>query len=91
MNGSAFNGNRRMSFRPRSTMDDRNFTQLIRLTDFCRLNHVSKWMAYRAIEKKLVIALKYRGQWWLDRDYNCLEELQEYLGVDELIFAYIDK
>jgi hypothetical protein len=86
-NGSAFNGNRMQSHQIRSTDPLQSFTKMIRLTDFCQLNFITKAIGYKIIRKKLVFAIRYRGQWWIAPNEKCIDVLKDYLGVDEIIFC----
>lgn len=92
-NGAAFNGNHLMANRPKSQLiRDSNgnplkCTKYICLSDFCRLNYVTKRSCRSAIAKKYLIAIRYRGQWWVAIDPNCIDELKDYLGLEEIIFC----
>jgi hypothetical protein len=90
-NGAAFNGNGLMSYHPNSQLikdSDGNplkCTKYISLSKFCRLNFVTKRVARNAIAKKLLVAVRYKGQWWVAIDPKCLDDLKDYLGVDAVV------
>lgn len=84
--GSAFNGNRVMGTRPLSGIPGRSRTNFVSLSDWCRGNFITKRQGTRLIERKMLIATKMFGQWWVCANPNCKDSLLEYLGVDELLF-----
>ena len=84
--GSAFNGNKVMGTRPLSGIPGRSRTNYVSLTDWCQGNFISKKQGTRLIKKKLLIGLKRHGQWWVCANPHCLNELLDYLHVEELWF-----
>jgi hypothetical protein len=42
------------------------------------------------IAKKLLIAQRLYGQWWVRSNPACLEELLNYLGIEQLFFDASD-
>ncbi len=92
-NGAAFNGNRLMSTRPKSQLiRDSNgnllkCTKYISLSNFCRLNFVTKRTASSALAKKYLVGIRYKGQWWVAVDFECLEDLKDYLGLEDVILC----
>lgn len=84
--GSAFNGNKLNSYRPTTRLKDREKTNYVSLTDWCKNNFVTKRVARNLIKKKLLIAQGLHGQWWVSANLECLDELLDYLGLDALYF-----
>lgn len=84
--GSAFRGNTRQAKRPLAALPDRDRTDVVRLADFCEGNFISRYQGYRAIEKRLLIGFRRYGNWWVRSNPECIEELLNYLGLDELLF-----
>ncbi len=56
------------------------------LTAWCNNNFISKDIGRTLIEKKLLIAQRLYGQWWVCANLECIEELLDYLALDELYF-----
>ncbi len=85
--GAAFNGNKLMATHPASQIegDEVNKTTFISLSDFCRLNHVTKYQGRKAIALKYLVAVRRGGQWWVTPNPKCLDLLKDYLGLDDLI------
>ena len=86
ISGSAFNGNTIQGTRPFSVIPGQELTNYVSLTDWCQGNFISKWIGVELIKRKLLIGQKLHGQWWVTSNPDCLDELLEYLGVDELAF-----
>lgn len=92
--GSAFNGNTLQSKYPLSSLYkyennsvvNREKTLYVSLTDWCNGNFISKDMGRKLIAKRLLIGQKLYGQWWVCANLECLEELLDYLGVEQLLF-----
>jgi len=87
--GSAFNGNFRLAKRPIPHLPNTDKTNVVSLTEFCDRNFITRYQGYKAIDKKLLIAFKMFGRWWVRSNPDCIEHLLEYLGMDELIFDEI--
>lgn len=85
-NGAAFVGNRRMGTRPLSRIDEQDYVNVISLKEFCDRNFISRDTGYRLIELKLLIAFRRHNYWWIASNSDCLSQLLEYLGVEELFF-----
>ncbi len=86
ISGSAFNGNTIQGTRPYSVIQGQERTNYVSLTDWCQGNFISKWIGYELIKRKLLIGQRLYGQWWVCTNPDCLQELLEYLGVEELAF-----
>lgn len=86
ISGSAFNGNRIQGNRAISHLSDRNQTNYVSLTEWCEKNFITKRVGYSLIQKRLLIGQKLHGQWWVTSNPECLEQLLEYLQVDQLTF-----
>ncbi|MDY6899982.1 MAG: hypothetical protein SWZ49_18170 [Cyanobacteriota bacterium] len=86
ISGAAFNGNTVMATRPFSHIPGRTRTNYVSLTEWCSRNFISKKVGTSLIKKKLLIGLRRHHVWWVCANPNCLEELLEYLGINELFF-----
>lgn len=86
ISGSAFNGNRIQGNRAISNLQDRNQTNLVSLTVWCSRNFITKRLGDTLISKKLLIGQRLYGEWWVCANLECLDQLLEYLGVEELVF-----
>lgn len=84
--GSAFHGNVLNSNRPISNIQKRDRTNYVSLSRWCKENYISKRIGRELIKKKLLIAQKLLGQWWVCANLDCYQELLDYLGLDELFF-----
>lgn len=92
--GSAFNGNTLQSNYIKSNLYKYNnqvlvneeITNYVSLTQWCNGNFISKDIGRTLIAKKLLIAQKLYGQWWVCANQECLQELLDYLGVEQLLF-----
>ena len=79
-------GNDLQATRPITAIPNRERTNYVSLTDWCRGNNVSKYVGYTLIRKKLLIGQKLWGQWWVTSNPDCQLELLEYLGIEQLLF-----
>lgn len=86
ISGSAFNGNTIQGSRPFSAIPGRERTNYVSFTDWCSGNFITKRIGYQLIKRRLLIGQKLYGQWWVCANPDCLEQLLEYLGVEELLF-----
>lgn len=86
ISGSAFNANRTQGNRAISNLQDRNKTNYVSLTEWCRRNFITKRLGDTLISKKLLIGQRLYGEWWVCANLECFEQLLEYLGVEQLIF-----
>ena len=88
--GSAFNYNKFNGNRIRSYLLDEEkkpkTTNYVSLTDWCNNNFITKRIGRTLLTKRLLIGQRLYGQWWVCANLNCLEELLEYLGLEELFF-----
>lgn len=86
--GSAFNGNKLNSSHPLTTLKikDRDIVHYVSLTIWCNNNFISKKIGRNLIKKKLLIAQRLYGQWWVCANLLCLSQLLDYLGLDKLYF-----
>ena len=84
--GSGFITNNLNFNRPITRLKDRERTNYVSLTLWCKENFISKKIGRNLIKKKLLIAQRLYGQWWVCTNPNCLEELLNYLGVEQLNF-----
>lgn len=86
--GSAFNGKKISGHHPIAhlTLTQWEYTSYVSLTAWCNNNFISKKTGYNLIKKKLLIAQKMYGQWWVCANLQCLDELLDYLQLDELYF-----
>lgn len=88
VSGSAFMGNTIQATRPINQILDRNRTNYVSLTDFCRENYITKRLGYILIKRKLLIGQRIYGQWWVcsHPDPDCKQALLDYLGIEALLF-----
>ena len=86
LSGSAFNGNSLQATRPITSFSQRNKTNYVSLSDWCLGNNITKRVGYILIRRKLLIAQKLWGQWWVTSNPDCIEELLEYLDIEQLFF-----
>lgn len=84
--GSAFRVNNLNSSRPVSRLTNSNKVKVVSLTEWCSKNFISKRIGRKLIKLKYLIAFRYKGQWWVTANPDCLPELLEYLGIEELAF-----
>ena len=84
--GSAFIGNSRIAKRPIPNLSDGKPTYVVSLAEFCARNFISPYQGYQVIDKKLLIAFKRYGKWWVRSNPDCINELLEYLGMEKLLF-----
>ena len=84
--GSAFNGRGLICYRPLSYIQKRNKTYYVSLSEFCTRNFISRDTGYKLIKKRLLIGWRQKGQWWVTSNPDCIEQLLDYLGIDELLF-----
>lgn len=84
--GAAFNGNKLMGTRPLSSIPNKTRTNFVSFTEWCQKNYISKDQGRYLIKKKMLIAQRLWGQWWVCANPYCLDELLKYLNVEELTF-----
>lgn len=86
LSGSAFHRHRLNSNRPLTRLKDRDKTNYVSLTEWCRKNFISSKIGYGLIGKHLLIGQRLYGRWWVCANLDCLPELLDYLGLEELFF-----
>lgn len=86
VSGSGFTTNTLNFSRPLTRIKSREKTNYVSLTVWCQNNFISKNIGRSLIKKKLLIAQRLHHQWWVCANPDCLEELLDYLGVEELNF-----
>ena len=84
--GSGFRNNEINNTRPLSQLPQGDRINVVSLSDWCAGNFISKWIGRELIKRKLLIAFRYSGQWWVAANPDCSSQLLEYLGVEELAF-----
>lgn len=84
--GAAFNGNTLMSTRPLSYIPGKQKTKYVSLSEWCSKNFISKRIGTALIKKKFLIATRRHHVWWVCANPYCLDDLKDYLGVNELMF-----
>lgn len=84
--GSAFRNNLLNASHPRSRLMDKDKVFVASLSLWCQSNFITKRVGRTLIKKKLLIGWRQKGQWWVTANPDCLEELLDYLGVEELLF-----
>lgn len=83
--GSAFVGSTINSCHPISSHYT-DTTKIVSLSEWCNKNFISRDVGYTLIKKKFLIGFRRHQVWWVAANPECIEELLEYLGVEELIF-----
>lgn len=86
IHGSAFQNNYLNSTRPLSHLPDKQKTNVVSLQLWCDRNFISKNVGRRLIVLKYLIAFRRHGKWWVCANSDCIEQLLEYLGVEQLPF-----
>lgn len=66
--------------------DDRQLTNYVLLGEWCAQNFITKKIGYGLIKRKLLIAQRFYGRWYVCANLGCLEQLLEYLGIEQLFF-----
>ncbi len=89
--GYAFNGKKLTNYRLIAELKNREYTNYVSLTRWCKENFISKAIGRNLIKKRLLVAQKMHGQWWVCANLQCLDELLNYLGLDELYFDASNK
>lgn len=86
-NGTAFQGNYIKSCLPEKEQTYcKSKTYYVSLTEWCSKNFISKKMGRYLLRKNFLIGQRLYGKWWVCANKNCLQELLDYLMVDELLF-----
>lgn len=84
--GSAFCDNSLNATRPIGRIKNSNKVVVVSLTQWCSKNFITKRVGRTLIKKKYLVAFRFKGQWWVTANPDCLNELLEYLGIEELAF-----
>lgn len=84
--GSAFRGIGLNNNRPLSRLNDRDRVKVVSLSDWCRGNFISKRTGRELIKRKLLIGFRRHHIWWVTVNSECLSELLNYLGMEQLLF-----
>lgn len=86
LSGSAFVGSRINGTRPIPKIKQQNYLKIVSLSQWCEANFITKDTGYKLIEKKYLIAFRRHRVWWVTANPDCIEQLLEYLGIEELFF-----
>ena len=86
ISGSAFNQNKFKGYRIKSSLSGRNKTNYVSLTEWCEKNFISKDVGRKLLKKKLLIGQRFKGQWWVCANIECMENLLIYFDLPELFF-----
>lgn len=84
--GSAFRGVGLNNNRPLSRLNDRDNIKVVSLTDWCNGNFISKRSGQKLIKRKLLIGFRRHHVWWVTSNPDCIDELLDYLGIEQLLF-----
>ena len=85
--GSGFHGNEINGSRPVTRIKDgRDKTNYVSLSEWCNRNFISRKVGRTLIKKKYLVAQRLFGKYWVCANLDCLEQLLEYLGLEELFF-----
>lgn len=87
--GSAFQNNNLNSSRPLGRFVNSNKVKIVSLTEWCGKNFITKRVGRKLIKLKYLIAFRYKHQWWVTANSDCLPELLEYLNVEKLAFDVV--
>lgn len=86
LNGSAFNGRGLNNTRPIPKLANRTQTNVVRLSLWCANNFITLDTGYKLIKLKYLIAFRRHGYWQVCANPDCLAELLDYLGLEQLYF-----
>ena len=86
IHGSAFQNNYLNATRPIANLPDRSRVNVVSLTEWCERNFISKRVGRTLIVKKYLIAFRRHHTWWVCANPDCMGELLDYLGVEQLAF-----
>lgn len=84
--GSGFRDNQLNATRPLTRIANSQQVKIVSLTEWCERNFISKRLGRTLIKRKLLIAFRRHHVWWVTANPNCLPELLDYLGVEQLVF-----
>ena len=86
ISGSAFQDHSINNRRPKSALSDRDNTKVVPLSEWCRQNFISVDIGYTLIKLKLLIGFRRHHVWWVCANPACIEQLLDYLGLEQLYF-----
>lgn len=86
ISGSACYGNTLNSTRPIAFIEDKDKINVVKLSKWCSENFISARIGYRLIKLKYLLAFRRHHVWWVAANPACMEQLLEYLGLEELYF-----
>jgi len=89
ISGNAFNGDRLMATRIIPHLSDTEKTNVVSLTQWCEENFITKNQGRTLLKRKLLVGFRRHHVWWVAANPDCIDELLEYLGVEELAFDAI--
>ena len=84
--GSAFVDNSINNTRPLSSLPGKEKTNVVKLSDWCKNNFISTDTGYTLLKKKLLVGFRRHRVWWVCANQTCLNELLDYLGIEQLAF-----
>jgi hypothetical protein len=91
--GSAFidndiNNTRPLSVGKNQTGENLEKTNFVTFTAWCEGNFISKKVGVNLIKRKLLIAIRYGGKWYVaaNCEKECYQQLLDYLGVEKLLY-----
>ncbi len=84
--GSAFNGNALNANQPIGRVKDNDHIKVVRLSEWCSKNFISQDIGYTLLKLKLLIGFRRHHIWWVAANPYCIDELLEYLNLEQLFF-----
>lgn len=72
--------------KPISSFPELDKVNYVSLTEWCQKNYISKKVGRTLIKKKYLLAQRLYGRWWVCANLHCLEQLLEYLSLEQLFF-----
>lgn len=84
--GSAFNGSLIQGTHPLTRIDRRDYVNVVSLALWCKRNFITRDIGYQLIKRKYLIAFRRHGQYWVCTNPKCINELLEFLGIEQLFF-----
>lgn len=84
--GNAFVGNSIMGSRIIPRLKQGDYLKVVPLTEWCDKNFTTRRLGYKFLENHLLIGFRRHGIWWVKANPECLPELLDYLGIEELFF-----
>lgn len=86
VSGSGFTRNKFNGNRIQTQLRNREKTSFVPFSQWCENNFISKRIGRQLLAKHLLIGQRLGGRWWVCANKDCLEELTDYLQVEELFF-----